>query len=100
MVVATNSETESSGTRAFVSKLVSSIVVAAVIAALDTQFKGMWAPWLHRLVPWILTALIAYAVVATIGRVVPRLRQKAHGRHVESSSKNKLRPSLKRSGNQ
>ena len=90
MVVATSSEAEVSGTRAFVSKLVSSIVIALVIAALDSQFKGTWAPWLHRLVPWILAALITYIVVATIARAVPRLQQKVHDRQVEKQLKEQV----------
>jgi hypothetical protein len=52
---------------AFVPKLVSSILIAGVLAGLDTQFKeGAWAPWIHWLVPWILAAIFVYLGIAAI----------------------------------
>lgn len=90
MVVATSSDAEVSGTQAFVSKLVSSIVIAAVLAALDNQFKGTWAPWLHRAVPWIVAALVVYAVVVAISRIAPRLLQKSHDKRVEKQLKEQV----------
>lgn len=72
------------GLRAFVSKLISSVVIAAVVAALDVEFKGSWAPWLHRAVPWVFAALVIYLVAATVRLVAPRLRRKAHERRADT----------------
>lgn len=76
--------------RGFVSRLVSSIVSAAVLAALDNQFKGTWAPWLHRAVPWIVAALIIYAVATSLARVVPWLRHRSHDKRVERQLKEQV----------
>lgn len=77
---ATNS---GSGARGFVTKLVSSILIGAVLAALDVQFKGAWAPWLHRLVPWILAAIFIYLVVAAARLIAPHWRQRARERRID-----------------
>src|SRR5258708_8135965 len=76
---ATNS---GSGARGFVTKPVSSILIGAVLAALDVQFKGAWAPWLHRLVPWILAAIFIYLVVAAARLIAPHWRQRPPGRQI------------------
>jgi hypothetical protein len=52
-----------SGVRGFVPH------VAGVLAALDVQFRGAWAPWLHRLVPWILAVIFIHFGKRVVGNV-------------------------------
>src|SRR5690242_18932401 len=82
----TGSERSSSsaGVRAFASTLAKSVVVAVVVATVDSQLKGAWAPWLHRLVPWLFAAILVYVLIGATKIVAPRLRTMVRRRRVES----------------
>jgi hypothetical protein len=72
-----------SGARGFAPKLVSSVLIAGVLSAPDVQFKGVWAPWLHRLIPWIVAAIFIYLVVAGFWLIAPRWRTRTRERRIE-----------------
>lgn len=69
--------------RGFLPKLVTSVLLAVVLAAVNSLLKGAWSPWLHTLAPWIFVAIFVYLVVATIRVIAPRLRARRRERRVE-----------------
>jgi hypothetical protein len=84
--LSTESETTKpdASARGFVPKLISSVFIAGVLAALDIEFKGAWAPWLHRLVPWILGAIVIYLVVSALRVIAPHWRQRSRERRINA----------------
>ena len=76
--------------RQFIKKLVTGLLMAAVLAILDGQLKGAWAPWARTFTLWVIGIIVLYLLISSIETLVPRWRKRRAAHKIEAQVRGPL----------